>query len=234
MIKTPSDLVTSRQETRSGFIEFALEKNRRSAPYIKSAKVFRHYASQASTPEQLLEIGEIRDPLATAAGLSDKALAYFSDEDIGIAIKELIENFLKPAGEEFVDEVVYRYLLIKGDSLGGSMRNVVGALAQQKLIRTLLSVISIRGITFNWLTNETGAKWNIMPSDDYGIENSLKAMEWTNSNGTRTFAFNLRIPQVGNNVDLCLFDCNSSEYANGRIASKKEAHIMFGELKGGH
>jgi hypothetical protein len=137
MIKNPQSLVTSRQETRTGFIEFALEKNRRSKPFIESAKAFQHFASRAKTPFELLTIKEIREPLLTASGLSDKSLHYFTEEDKDTAINTLIQNFLEPAGDDFVEEAVYRFLLIKGDTLGGSMRNVIGALAQQKLIRAL-------------------------------------------------------------------------------------------------
>jgi type II restriction enzyme len=233
LIKAAKDLVTSRHETRAGFIEFALEKNRRSKPYIESAKVFRHFALQADTPDGLLGIKEIRESLVTAAGLSDKALAYFTEADKNIAIQELIDNFLKPAGDEFVDEAVYRYLLIKGDSLGGSMRNIVGALAQQKLIRSLLSVLSVQGIPYHWLSKEKGAKWATKPDDDYGIEDKLKAIAWTNQRGPRTFAFNLTVPRVKNNIDLCLFDCNFAAYERGKIVSNESAPLMLGELKGG-
>ena len=232
-INSAADLVTSRQETRTGFIEFALEKNRRSGPYIESAKAFRHYASQAVTPEGLLDINEIRKPLITAAGLSDKALTYFTEDDIDAAIKELIEKFLKPAGSEFVDEVVYRYLLIKGDSLGGNMRNIVGALAQQKIIRALLSVMDVQCTTYHWLPNGNRAEWASRPDDDYGIENTLKAIAWENKKGKRTFALNLKIPFVRKNIDLCLFDCKYTDYDNGRVVSNYNAPLMLGELKGG-
>ena len=67
------DLITSRDETRAGFIQFALEKNRRSTPYIEDAKAFKVFASKANSPEDLLNIKEIRSPLLTASGLSDKA-----------------------------------------------------------------------------------------------------------------------------------------------------------------
>ena len=40
IIEKPEDLVTSREQTRAGFIAFALEKNRRSTPIIESAKSF--------------------------------------------------------------------------------------------------------------------------------------------------------------------------------------------------
>lgn len=154
LIKSFEDLVTSRQETRTGFIEFALEKNKRSKPYIENAKAFRHFASKATKPSDLVQIKEIREPLLAASGLSDKSRQYFTEEDKVIAINELIKNFLEPAGDDFVEEVVYRYLLIKGDSLGGSMRNAIGAFAQQKLIRSLLSVMSGMGIDYSWLSAE--------------------------------------------------------------------------------
>lgn len=231
-IKSASDLVTSRQETRTGFIEFALEKNRRSKPFIDSAKAFHHFASQAKTPSDLLKIKEIQNSLLTASGLSDKSLKYFTDEDKQLAINELIKNFLEPAGAEFADEVVYRYLLIKGDSLGGSMRNIIGALAQQKLIRSLLSVMSVQNVNYNWLS-ASSKKWSKRPDDDYEIENDIKAISWSNNSGHRTFAFNIRIPVVRKNIDLCLFSCEHSQFDSGKVISDPSAVIMLGELKGG-
>ena len=38
LIKSADDLVTSRQETRAGFIAMALEKNYIAVPYIEEAK----------------------------------------------------------------------------------------------------------------------------------------------------------------------------------------------------
>ena len=62
--------------------------------------------------------------LITASGLSDKAVVHLTDQDKTEAIQGLIENFLEPAGAKFVEELVYRFLLTRGDALGGSMRNV--------------------------------------------------------------------------------------------------------------
>jgi type II restriction enzyme len=233
IIQTPDDLVTSREQTRAGFISFALEKNRRSTPIIESAKSFKVLASRAKTAKDLLKIAEVRPAMLTASGLSDKALNYFTDEDKDKAILALIENFLDPAGQYFVDEAVYRYLLIKGDSLGGSMRNIVGAIAQHKLIRTLLSNLSVMGIAYQWLDNLT-KQWENKPVDDLSIEERLKALSWKNSKGAnRVLAFNLNIPIVKNNIDICLFKANVDEYKKGEIVNKPEKILMLGELKGG-
>jgi type II restriction enzyme len=233
IIKSSEDLVTSREQTRAGFIAFALEKNRRSTPIIESAKSLKVLASKAKMAKELLKIAEIQPALLTAAGLSDKAVNYFNDEDKQKAILGLIENFLEPAGKYFVDEVVYRYLLIKGDSLGGSMRNIVGALAQQKLVRTLLSNLSVSNTNYQWFDNKT-KKWEEKPTDDFSIEEQLKALSWKNSKGkNRVLSFNLNVPIVKNNIDICLFSANIAEYNNGEIVNIPEKIIMLGELKGG-
>lgn len=225
------DLITSRDETRAGFIQFALEKNRRSTPYIEDAKAFKVFASKANSPEDLLNIKEIRSPLLTASGLSDKALNYFTEQDKIQAIKELIDKFLKPAGKNFVEEAVYRYLLIRGDSLGGSMRNVVGALAQQKLVRTIISCMNILNIQYVWIDANNKKEWKSKPEDDYQIENSLKAISWTYKGQSKILTFNLNIPTVRNNVDICLFKATPEEFSD--ILSHPEKSILFGELKGG-
>lgn len=225
------DLVTSREETRAGFIQFALEKNRCSTPYIEEAKTFKIYASKAKSPDDLLDIAEIRKPLLTASGLSDKALNYFTEEDKTNAILGLIDKFLKPAGEHFIDEVVYRYLLIRGDSLGGSMRNIVGFLAQQKFIRTFISCLNIRNLPYVWLDGNNKGGWKQKPRDDYQIENSLKAISWEFNGKSTLLGFNLKIPTVHNNVDLCLFSAKPEEFPD--ILSLPQRALLFGELKGG-
>lgn len=169
--------------------------------------------------------------MLTASGLSDKALAYFTEEDKDVALRELIEKVLEPAGDEFVDEAVYRYLLIKGDALGGSMRNVVGALAQQKFIRALLSVMSIKGLYYNWLPSGKKMRWEPRQDDDYAVENTLKAISWNTTRGERVLAFNLKIPAVDKNIDLCLFGCGCEKY--NVIVNDMNSIIMLGELKGG-
>lgn len=232
IIKQSGDLVTTREQTRAGFISFALEKNRRSTPIIDNAKSLKVLASNVKNAKDLLNIPDIRPALLTASGLSDKAMSYFSDTDKDIAIKELIHNFLEPAGEYFADELVYRYLLVKGDSLGGKMRNIVGALAQQKLIRTFLSNLSIMGIDCKLLDNDT-KKWNDKHNDIINIENRLKAIHWRYGKKKRTLAFNLNIPIVQKNIDICLFNATPEEYATGKIVNTPDKIIMLGELKGG-
>ena len=160
-IRCAQDLITTHEQTRAGFIEAALEKNRKALPYIEDAKTLKLYASKAKTPMDLLHISNVRQGLLTASGLSDKSLKYFNDSDKMDAIKKMIEEFLLPAGHGFVDELVYRYLLIRGDSLGGSMRNLVGKIAEIKLKRKTFSVLSMLQVSFKILfkRNKKSNKW---------------------------------------------------------------------------
>lgn len=232
IIKQSSDLITTLEQTRAGFINFALEKNKRSTPIVESAKSLKVLASKATTPKALLKITDIRPALLTAAGLSDKAISYFTEKDKDIAINELIRNFLEPEGKYFIDELVYRYLLIKGDSLGGSMRNLVGAMAQQRLIRTLLSNMSVMGVDYNWFDNETKV-WYAAPKNIMQIESRLKAVCWKTGRKKRVLAFNLNIPIVNNNIDICLFNADVETYNKGNIVNETDKILMLGELKGG-
>lgn len=233
-ITCSNDLVTTHEQTRAGFLSIALEKNMVGDPYVKRALAFKTMVSGTVGPDDFLDMPEVRPFVLTASGLSDKAMNYLNEDDKTLAIKELIENFLKPAGENYIDETIYRYLLVKGDAMGGTMRNRIGALGQEKLIRALLSSMNVQGITYKWLSNKSNkSPWQGKEEDDAGIEKTMKAIYWENARGSRVLAFNLKIPVVGKNVDLCLFDCGINEYGYGAIVKTPNKAIMLGELKGG-
>lgn len=231
-INSAEDLITTHEETRAGFLSIALEKNRVGDPFVKNALAFKAMAAHTQKAEDLLTIPEVRPFLITAAGLSDKSLSYLNEADQTMAIKELIDNFLKPAGKAYIDEATFRYLLIKGDAVGGTMRNKIGALGQEKLIRAIFSSMNVRGITCDsFLTNSK--RWRKLNIADAGAEANVKALHWTNKSRERILIFNAKIPTVNKNVDICLFSGNTDEYDKGKIVYCNDKAIMFGELKGG-
>jgi type II restriction enzyme len=235
-IRCAQDLITTHEQTRAGFIEAALEKNRKALPYIEDAKTLKFYASRAKTPMDLLDIPNIRQGLLTASGLSDKSLKYFDDSDKLEAIKKMIEEFLLPAGRGFVDELIYRYLLIRGDSLGGSMRNLVGTIAEIKLKRKIFSVLSMLQISFNILSkrNKNSNRWTGLTYEDaFSIADEICAISWSVNEIDKVLFFNTTIPLVRNNVDICLYKGTPTTFDSGKIVHSDEDAIMFGELKGG-
>lgn len=235
-IRCAQDLITSREQTRAGFIEAALEKNRKALPYIEDAKTLKLYASRVNTPIDLINVPNIRHGLLTASGLSDKSLKYFNDADKINAIKKMIEEFLIPAGDGFVDELIYRYLLIRGDSLGGAMRNIVGAIAEKKLKRKLLSVLSLQQINFSILLKRYKSRnlWsNCLYEEAFSFADEIDAVHWSLSGVNKVLFFNTTIPLIGNNVDICLYNATPETFDSGNIKHCNERAIMFGELKGG-
>ncbi|WP_049254005.1 AvaI/BsoBI family type II restriction endonuclease [Neisseria elongata] len=236
-ITKADDLITSKEQIRTGFINFALEKNRRSSPYIAQANFLKQEALKARNPMDLLKIETIQSSLLTASGLSDKSLKYFNNEDKLQAVNELIKKFLIPAGANFVDELVYRFLLIKGDSLGGSMRNIIGTFAEQKLKRYVIACLEMQNIHYRYkLKSNKNLEWQERKEDLSSInevENQALAISWIKNNKSYILAFNLKVPIVDKNIDILLFNADYSEFENGAIVSKIDKFCMLGELKGG-
>lgn len=230
-INQSQDLVTTYEQIRAGFLSIALEKNEIGDPYVKNALAFKTMVANTQGPDDFLKISSVRPFLLTASGLSDKSKQYLNADDQTAAIKELIEKFLKPAGENYIDEVIYRYLLIKGDAVGGIMRNRIGALGQEKLIRTILSCMNVQEIDYDWMPREN--TWTHKSNNDIGIEKAIKAIYWNCGHGDRLLAFNLNIPTVNKNVDICLFEGTTENYDRDKIVNDANRIIMLGELKGG-
>jgi len=201
-----------------------------------STRGLKTAASKALTPAELVSIEGIRPALLTAAGVSDKALTHLTDQDKTEAIQSLIKNFLEPAGTSFVEELVFRFLLTRGDTLGGSMRNVGGVLAQRKLTRAIISTLALADQSYQWL-HSTNNTWTHMTNDDSDIELYLRGLSWEKGDQNRTLIYNLTVPLFKNNVDLCLFDCNPVELTTKKLAQSlfrsPARYIALGELKGG-
>lgn len=231
-ITSAESLVTTHEETRAGFLSIALEKNRVGDPFVRNALAFKAMVAHTEKAEDLLLIPQVRPFLITAAGLSEKSLAYLDEADQTMAIQELIDKFLKPAGAAYIDEATFRYLLVKGDAVGGTMRNKIGAMGQERLIRAIFASMSVRGMSCDAIYTDA-KRWDRVNTAEAGIEANVKALHWRSSAGERTLVFNAKIPTVNKNVDICLFSSNIGEYDQGKIVRRDERAIMFGELKGG-
>lgn len=230
-LESSKSLETPYEAVRAGFVALALEKNRRATPHVAQARALKAAASQAKSPSGLLGLPEIQQALLTAAGVSDKASNHLEANDKHDAIKGLIENFLEPAGVNFVEELVFRFLLTRGDTLGGSMRNVGGFMAQKKLTRATIAYLKLANHKCQWLHNETKS-WSELPEEDADVELSLRGLSWDTAKGPRTLLYNVTVPLVRNNVDLCLFDCAATKVKEDGI-NTPSAYIALGELKGG-
>lgn len=231
-ITSAESLITAHEETRAGFLSIALEKNRIGDPYVRNALAFKTMVAHTNNADELLLIPDVRPFLITAAGLSDKSLAYLDEADQTMAIQELIDKFLKPAGASYIEEATFRYLLIKGGTVGGITRNKIGAMGQERLIQALFASASVRGMTCDSKPTNS-RRWARVDMTAAGVEANIKALHWSNGSGERILVFNAKIPTVDKNVDICLFSGGIGEYDQGRIVRRNDRALMFGELKGG-
>lgn len=246
-LHSSQDLVTSREAIRAGFIQMVTQKNIRSSPMIAEARTLYVLASRAKTPNELLDIPEISAGLITAAGFSNKAIgaAGLNKADMQLILADFIHNFIATQGEQFIEELVYRYLLIRGDSLGGTMRNLAGALAQQRLIEYIAAGLTIAKRPYWWL-HKTTKSWM---SPEMRIEFDAKqvgAMHWQTNDKDRMLLFNVKLPFVkretegnkaGKGVDLCIYDCERASVNTAslrrQLISDQSKYLALGELKGG-
>jgi type II restriction enzyme len=219
-----ADLITPHEAIRDGFTSQALAKTVRAEPYVERAKQFSQALQQVTEVNGLLDLREYKPELIAAAGFSDKSRSHLSPEELDTELQRVFEAILQQAGAQFREEVLYRYLLTKGDSLGGEMRNLTGAIAQSKLAGAILKALSQR---------------NINPDIRRSSE-KIQRITWDN----RLLLFDCKPALIDKNIDVILLDTvgsgnqriqfNSSFSATQRqLLGKHENYLACGELKGG-
>jgi hypothetical protein len=200
-LQSAASLQTTDEGYRAGVAAFELEKNRRATPYVAEARTLQYAASQTADPIALLQLPDIQ----------------------GMRIPMDAANF--------VEELVFRFLLTRGDTLGGSMRNVGGFMAQCKLTRSIIAHLKLAGKPYRWLHGVNNV-WADMPEEDAGIELNTRGLSWQTAGQSRTLLYNLLVPLFRNNVDFCLFNC-APENLGRQLYNNPAAYIALGELKGG-
>ncbi len=106
------------------------------------------------------------------------------------------------------------------------MRNVGGMLAQRKLTRAILSTLNIAGIAYQY--QDTKRRW-FKTGNDFKDESDIRGLYWQTDGRDRVLLYNLTVPFVENNVDLCLFDATPKSLDE----TNPKSYIALGELKGG-
>src|SRR5438552_2077375 len=101
-ISNPTDLVTSREATRDGFLLQALTKSgEKAVPYVEKAKALMLALRAGGSLDTLLANPVYRDELISAAGLSDKARGYFTPAELDERVKEVLTSVTSSAGAEW-------------------------------------------------------------------------------------------------------------------------------------
>ena len=216
-IRSHKDLITTAESTRQGFLEQALKKTEVAEAFVDSANRLRESLKTAANPEEAIAIRSIRAELIAAAGFSDKASNYFSASELRQALNTVLERIYEEsegAAIDWRDNVVYRFLLTRGDSVGGMMRNITGAIATSKFAQEVLRILQERNVTPRALYSSSN-------------RNKIQQISW----GERVLYFDKTPKFIGKNIDVILLR-NRSGTPTERL-NRREDFIACGELKGG-
>lgn len=228
-ITRAADLVTSHKATCDGFLRQAILKTEKASPYIKKAAEVWAALGQAASVEDLLSIAELRDALIATAGVSDKAKKYLTPQDIDGILKGIFKVIEETETLPFREELFYRYLLTRGDSLGGQMRNVAGAEGQRALVRPILAkLMQSNSAPMAYMSRPIfGAGW-VSGTDALAYLDSSKvqAIQWRN----RQLHFDKKPKLIANSVDAILID---SQHPSGAMLEEHHRYLACGELKAG-
>ena len=161
--------------------------------------------------------------------MSDKAARHFTEVEERAAIKDLVERYLIPAGANFPDELVWRFLLTKSDCIGEAIRNADEQLGQRKLLRAMASILELGDAPYHWLDRDK--VWHAAAPNQPDFEVGARGLHWIWQGKNRVLLFNRRVPAAGTNVDLCLLNCERGQV--DAAIGNPSAFVALGELKGG-
>lgn len=213
-ISSPDDLITSHAAVCEGFLLQAIEKSQRVEPFIEEARKFWQTLKSVATIPNLLRNQEIQEDLLSAAGFSQKAQNHLSQNELLSALKKVLETLKNEGKEDWRQELFYRYLLTKGDSLGGSMRNITGAQAGTRFSNSVCTAL---------------VKKNIQHEVFRSTKDKIQAIQWDN----RLLLFDRTPNFIGKNIDVIFLNSLIKDLPFSDRLDRKSDYIACGELKGG-
>jgi type II restriction enzyme len=221
-IDSASDLKTIHKDTVNGFLEQAKRKIIEADQYIEEAKEIRNKLENVEDLKSLKTYidknPEDLSSIATSVGFSDKSIGHFNKKELRDAILEALNSLYGTNVKNLSEEITYRYLLTRGDSLGGKMRNVVGRIAGERLIDILFDELNERDIDYDYNLTRT---------------NKINRIYWEN----RLLFFDVTPSFIGNNIDLILVKSEKPiSSLNKEIEDLKhdpKSFLACVELKGG-
>lgn len=209
-IKSAEDLQTEHRAICDGFLAQALQKTEEAQPFVEEAHIFYKSLKKAKSVGDLLAFPKYRNDLVSACGFSDKARGKLTKAELDDSIRKVLDRIYKESGSEFRENILYRYLLTKGDTLGGRMRNLAGASAGTKLTEKIIERLSGRKIEITKNKNE-----------------KIQKVEWDG----RRLLFDAKL-LTGNNIDVILLNFSGSNISEDLLVNKSK-YLACGELKGG-
>lgn len=213
-IKKAEDIQTKHEDIKKGFLMQALLKTENASPYIKRAKEFYRALKKARNIDEIMGLNDYLNELISACGFSDKAKAQLSNDELSKAMEKVLIKILDKYKREFREEILYRYLLTKGDALGGSMRNLAGSAASIKLADSILHALK-----------NTTKKIQIKK----GKSGKILRLSWDK----KVILFDSTPNIIGKNIDVIMLRHEDPKQDINELLEDPKSYIACGELKGG-
>jgi hypothetical protein len=158
LIQSATDLETPQESTRQGFIDQADEKSRRAISIEHHMHNFMLALRNVRQVEDLFDLQGYWPEIVAAASYSAKGWGHAKK---GETLDQQRERFRERFAEIYTrcqsetnseesllalfrERILFRSLLTRGESLGGSMRNWIGRVGADSLIETLQDILAGR------------------------------------------------------------------------------------------
>jgi len=213
IVESAADLVTTSEKTVAGFVVQAKEKTVRAAEIVQEAIRVKERLEQCESIEDVIADAQLKAAVLFCAGLSAKAQKHLTNQQLKDIARATLEE-IRDLGNDMGNEVLFRYLLTAGDSLGGTMRNWTGASAPHQVEQKVQEALTGAGIEFELITSNTG---------------KVQVIYWD----MRVLVFDKTPKFIGKNIDVILLRGDITSFQNRTLLESKQSYLAAGELKGG-
>jgi hypothetical protein len=213
VVKNHRDLVTPPKETTQGFIVQATEKMKRAGLIVKEALEIERKLDRARSVDEILKNPSLTGVVLSCAGLSTKAQGHLNKRQLKDIARAALNEVASAQGE-LGRQVLFRYLLTAGDSLGGAMRNWTGSSAQAQVTKLLEDRLTKAGVPHTVASSDTG---------------KTQSIQWEK----RLLAFDRTPKFIGKNIDVILLVSQTNKTPTKDLVNTAANFLAIGELKGG-
>jgi hypothetical protein len=226
-IRSAKYLITSRESTCQGFLEQAKAKAEKATKYVRDGVKFWEELTKTATTSDVLNNPALQEGLIATAGVSAKARKYLTAPDIKRILSGIIEGIPEDRRKAFREELFYRYLLTKGASLDGEMRNYGGARAASGFVVALLDALQTHHDPSVLLKGVKG-RMKLPEARLLAESHKVRKISWSN----RVLVFDNKPALINKNVDMILL-AGSDTLSNTALLRDENSYLACGELKGG-
>ena len=207
------DLMSTPDDTTTAFTLQALRKVRIAQDYLDESLKFKKELDRHSSVDDLIADESLRAGLLTAVGISDKARKYFTSESALLHLREILSMIADDSSTDLRANLLSRYLLTSGDSLGGRSRNLIGREGGDRLIDFLKSSLEKAKVPFEIDSNKVG---------------KVNSISWKST----CVLFDTKPRWIDKNIDVVVLRTKAGVSWN-ELKEVPEQFLACGEIKGG-